>query len=519
MDANRIGRLWQLLSIAAALVWSGSAHAADPQAAAPQGGGPDLSAQLMTRVAHTDNLTLAPKTQSNQSESVAEVVAGINFDTVAPRLDAHVRSQVDGVFYDKERAANEVFNTLDASTQVALVLQRLFLDAFAIYDQTVVDAAGKGSFNKLALTGNRTDVGIFGLAPRVAINVGDNVSGEARYSDTRFDYADASLQDLRQQSAIFTLGNSKSRRGPSWSVNYDSEQYDYDLAGPIAFKTFDTQLGFWATETFRLFTTQGLESDYAAVEAYSVSPSAPRPGLDDHYWYVGFDWRPNASTSAVVSAGEHQFGRAYSLELTYRRDREGIIVSYAEQPTTFLRDQLNSAVRAGELSPVDTPDGPRGNPYYLQKRAGVVFVLDRRRSYAALRLYSEQRYDIQAAANNTQIKTEDYSAVELSLGWDITPLSFLRLSSQLANRKSTLNVVNDQISYTILTWGRQVGRQGELTASLSQERGVPYSGNTSENDYEEHQISVGISRRFGSASASAVPVRFNGFLNGPTARY
>ena len=91
----------------------------------------------------------------------------INFETVAPRLDAHVRSQVDGLFYDKQRSANQVFNTLDASTQVALVLQRLFLDAFAIYDQTVVEPTGKSSFNKLALTGNRTDVGIVALAPRV----------------------------------------------------------------------------------------------------------------------------------------------------------------------------------------------------------------------------------------------------------------------------------------------------------------------------------------------------------------
>jgi hypothetical protein len=207
------------------------------------------------------------------------------------------------------------------------------------------------------------------------------------------------------------------------------------------------------------------------------------------------------------------------LELTYRRARNGIIVSYSEQPTSFLRDQLDSAVHAGELSPIDTPDGPHGNPYYLQKRASVVFVMDRKRSHAALRLFKENRYDILAAANNTEVRTEDYSAVELSLGWDMTPVSFLRLSSQLEDRFSTLNVVHDRLTYTVFTWGRQIGRQGQLTASFSQERGVPHAGNTSENDFEEHQISISIARHFGAASAIAVPVRFKGFLNGPTARY
>jgi uncharacterized protein (PEP-CTERM system associated) len=535
MDATRRGRPWELSCIVAALICSATAGAAYAQTGAAYGQagaaygqagaeaqtgntGPQIGGQLMTRVASSDNVALAPKGLA-ESESILQVAAGINFSTAAPRLDARVRSEVDGVAYDKERASNEVFGTLDASTQVALVLQRLFFDTFAVYDQTIVDPTGKGSFNRLALTGNRTDVAVLGVGPRLALNVGDNVTGEARYNDTRVAYADPSLADLNERSAIFTIGNFNNRRGGTWSVNYDSEEFDYDLAGPVAFKTFDTQLGFWATETFRLFTTQGLESDYQAVHDYSVSPTGKRPGLDDYYWYAGVEWRPSIRTTAVVSVGEHQFGRAYQLDFSYRRGHEGIVLTYNEQPTSFLRDQLLSASLTGQVSPIDTPDGPKGNPYYLQKRASLIFLLDRKSSHWALRFYSEQRYDILAAANDMQVKTEDYRAVELSLGWDITPRSFLRVSSQIADRLSTLNVVNDRLTYTVLTWGHQVGRQGELTANVSQERGIPYTGNTSVNNYEEHQIYVSLSRRFGHLNATAVPQRFNGFLNGPTARY
>jgi hypothetical protein len=513
MDAIR--RPWELLAITAALACSAPANAADTPTPAAH---TELGGTLTSLVAHTDNVALAPK-GLEESEGVAAVTAGIDFSTAAPRLNAVVRSTVNGAFYQKEREANEVFNTLDASTQVAIVPQRFFLDAFAVYDQTIVDPAGKGSFNRLALTGNRTDAAIVSLAPRVALNIGSNVTGEASYRDSHIDYKDSSLQDLSQRSAIFTLGNFNVRRGGTWSVNYDSEYFDYDLNGPIAFQTFDTQLGFWATESLRLFTAQGLESDYQAVKDYSVSKSAGRPGLDDYYWYVGVDWRPNSRTIALVSTGEHQFGRSYDAELSYRRAGQGIVVSYTEQPTSYLKEQLLSAQSSGQLSPIDTPDGPKGNPYYLQKRAGIIFLLDRTRSHAALRFFSEQRYDIVAAENDMHVKTEDYRAVELSLGWDLTPKSFLRVSSQYEKRLSTLNVVNDQLTYTVLTFGHQIGRQSRLTVNLSQQRGVPYGGNTSVNDYEEHQIYVVLSRTFGRFQASEVPRRFSGFLNGPTARY
>jgi hypothetical protein len=303
----------------------------------------------------------------------------------------------------------------------------------------------------------------------------------------------------------------------SWSVNYDGEHFEYGLPGPIEFEKLFVELGFWPQQTLRIFTTQGLESDYSLVDAYSLSTMAERPGLDKPYWYVGLDWEPNEHSTTVVSVGERQFGHTYNIDWSYYSSLGGVNLSYSEQPNTFLRDQLYSAHNAGEFTPIDTPDGPRGNPFYLEKLASAVFLLDRPRSHVALRLSREERFDILAATDDVKTKTEEYDTVELSFGWNMTPVAFLSLGTQISNRKSALSQINDRISYTILTWGHQVGRRGEFTASLSHERGVPNNGSAF-NDYQENQISVGIRRRFGSVQASGVPERFKGYLNAPPGR-
>src|SRR6185503_12831322 len=121
------------------------------------------------------NIALTAK-GSEQSDDIAELTAGITFARSKPRLDTRVAYQAQGVFYNEASDSDEVFNTLNATSQLALVLDRLFFDTFALYDQTIVDATGKYSFNKLALTGNRTDVAIVGGGPRLMLAFGDNVT-------------------------------------------------------------------------------------------------------------------------------------------------------------------------------------------------------------------------------------------------------------------------------------------------------------------------------------------------------
>jgi hypothetical protein len=466
-----------------------------------------LTANVGTRVAHSDNVALAAP-GSEQAEEIGEVTAGIVYDRTGQRQDTRIQYQAQGIYYNESKDSDEVFNTLNAQTRLALVLDRFFLDGFALYDQTVVDAKSKYSFNKLALTGNRTDVAVVGLSPNVSLDFGEKIAGELRFTDSRVNYDDPTLEDNKERVGTFTLGNSNSREGGSWALKYDSEDYDYESSPTVHLETFDVQLGYWVGPTVKLFTTQGLESDYTLVGRQDGSP-----GLDEHYWYLGIDWKPSERNEITVSSGERSFGDVQTFDWRYSAAHGGINVGYAEQPSTFLRDQLHSVRRSGELSPIDTLDGPNGNLFYLQKRLNVTFLLERPRSNAALRVFQEQRFDILDALNDVRSQTEEYRGGELSMGWNMNTRATIGMSFQEARRQSTLQSVNDELQYVSIQYERKVGRQGAFTANFGRESATPKGGITGENDYTENQVSVGIRRWFGSAPVSGAPRRFSGYLN------
>jgi hypothetical protein len=475
-----------------------------------------FGAHVRARVARSDNIALA-LAGFEQDERVAEVTTGFSFRRSESRIEADVTYQVQGVFYDTASDLNETRHTLDASSRLTLLVDRLFLDTFAVQDQTLVDPAGKYSFNRLALTGNRTDMLAVGMSPALSLAMGSNITGELRFSAAEIDYDDPALEQSTERSASFTLGNNVSRGG-SWRVNYSQQRYDYDVSGEVEIENFNAELGFWVGPAVRLFTTQGLESDYTLV--FDNTPGAPSPGLDDHYWNIGTEWRPTARSTVVATTGERNFGRARSLTWDYvAAAGGGINLTYSEEPSSFVRENLRTVRRTGELAPIDALEGAGGNLFFLQKRVGAAFVLNRRRSTIGLHLFNDRRFDIEQATLTGEYgdEIERYRGAEVTWGWRINSVANLDVVIHEAQRRSTINSVNDELSRVGLNWGRRIGRQNQLTFTVAREQAKPGAGTVGQNDYTENQLSVGISRWFASDMTQGIPKRFSGYLNAPAA--
>jgi hypothetical protein len=488
-------------SVAAALLLGGHAAYAESE----------VGAILNTRLAHTDNVSLLPE-GFEQPESIAEITAGINFARSEQRHQTQGSYQVQGLFYQESSDSDEVFNTLNLSSKVALVMNHFYVDAYAVHDQTIVDPTQKNSFNKLALTGNRTDVSIVGMSPYVAISVGENTTGEFRLSKARVEYADESLQDDDEAIVFFTLGNPESRAGTSWKVLYDKEEFDYESSPTVEFEVFGADLGYWVSDTVRLFTIQGLESDYSLVEE-DPTVDAQSPGLDEHYWYAGVEWRPSDRNAVMLQSGQRSFGDSARFYWNYRSSRGGISISYSEQPSNALREQIRSSREAGELAPIDDLDGPDGNHFYLQERADIAFILDRSRSSAALRFFDERRFDIvKAATESTKEETEEYRGTEVNVSWTVNSVASIGLGAQVARRRSAFNAVDDEIRRVSVNYERRVGRQGSLLITAAGERVDPKS-EVGEFQYNEKQFSVALRRWFGTAPTVGAPRRFYGYLD------
>jgi hypothetical protein len=483
---------------AAALLPCGAAVAAESS----------LSTNLGLRLAHTDNISLAAE-GAEQAEDIADVTAGITFSRQQPRADSFVAYQVQGIFYNEALDADEVYHNLDARTRLEVAPEVLFLDLFGLYDQTVSDPAGKYSFNNLALTGNRIDVAILGASPSVPLVIGNNAAGEIRYSHIKTNYDDPDLQDAIERTAHFALSNVNVREGGTWGVDYSRNVFEYGSASEFELEVFEAELGYWLNTGVRLFTRQGLEGDYLAFDTVpSDSGQRLRSGLDEHFWYVGLDWRPDDRTSLQLSAGERSFGRAHSFSWSRTLRFGGVSASYIEEPSSFLREQLRGVRRAGEVSPIDTLDGPRGSLAYLREGADVSFFYDRPRSDIGLRFFTENRYDLgDASAGDAGEPTEEFSGVELSLDWQVNARASVDATFHVANRRSDLNVIDDRLEHATLAWRRSIGRQTELSLTVAKQRSRARSG-VSEN-YEENQFIVTFQRTYGAPAATNLARRYS----------
>jgi hypothetical protein len=467
-----------------------------------------LGARVGMRLTSSDNVALAPD-GFEQSERIADIQAGVNFARTTARLTTDLDYEIQGVFYDEFDGSDEVFHRLDASTQVEVVAERFFVDFFGVYDQTVVDPAGQFFANNLTLTGNRTDVAILGVSPSVALNFGANVTGEIRQSHTKLNYDDPQLQDTTEGFLRFALANSNARSGGTWGVQYGKERFEYDLTTEVDLETFELELGYWVTPTARIFTTQGLESDY---EQFGLTGSG---GLDEHFWYVGTDWRPDDRTTVALSVGQRNSDTSHRFEWNRRLSFGGLSVSYSEQPSTFLRERLNNVRRVGELDPIDSIDGPLGNLLYLQERLSAAFYVDRPKSSLGFRVFSERRFEILDSAPNADGETDRVRGTEISARWQMDTRTTLSGSMQVARRRSLTNGFDDELTNFTVQMTKLLGRQTELSFILTRQRDVPEAITPTELELEETELSVGIQRRFGTGGAGGgdVTQRFSGYVD------
>lgn len=465
-----------------------------------------VGAYVGARAAYSDNLTLSA--DDAESGRVNEISTGISLDRVQPRIDTHVAYDVQGMFYDVS-SSDQAYQQLDARADLALVPNRFFLDVFGVYDQTIVDPTGPISFNNLTLTGNREDVALVGLTPRVSLDIGESVTGELRFSRIRSNYETDNFRDSDESNAEFSLRNVDDRQGGTWALAYSSESFDYDSSPDVEFETLTLQLGYWVGSTTRFFATQGLESDYRFVFA----TTGDSPGLDEHYWNAGVEVQPNERANITLAVGDRSFGQTHSLNVAYETRRGNLAVAYSEEPSSFARDQARSAQQSGEIAPIDGLDGLSGNLFYLQKRWDASYALERAKSSFGFRFFDDRRFDILAAMNDVSTETESYRGTDVWLAWDFSVRWNVTANAQVAKRGSVIFSTVDELKYFGLNFGRQIGQKGLLSLLVSRESAKPLSG-ASANAYEENQVSIAFRRSYGAEAGGGVPSRYSGSGNG-----
>jgi uncharacterized protein (PEP-CTERM system associated) len=431
---------------------------------------------------YTDNVGLAPAGQE-QSQSVTELTPGFSLS----RNTRNLRLAFDynlQTLYRWQEDVTDVNHQFAGTAQARLVERWLFLDLATTFNQQNLLATELGGDN-IAARGERTDVFTYSVSPFVDHRFGTSVDLLLRYQFAgveNFQTFDSTSQAISAELA----SGADFARSP-WSV-----LYTWRKSIPSEGESSETQrvsgrLGYRINPRLEVFGQAGYEIDEFATQR-------PASELEGPTWSVGALWAPNRRTRLEGGYGERPFGQTYFLDLSYRRRRGALRLSYSEDFATTTQAQLETQVE--EIDPITgqlafgavPPPSLIVEQVFLQKRLqGEATYIFRRRTTGNLSLFAEER-EFETTGDQQRVYGGD-----VQLNRALSRQNSLNLLGGVQRiRDSATDVEN-----TLWRAGIQLSRVGNryVTSSLEyryqqQESDVPAS------DYSENRITLRVTITF-----------------------
>ncbi|MFK8053042.1 MAG: TIGR03016 family PEP-CTERM system-associated outer membrane protein [Woeseiaceae bacterium] len=394
----------------------------------------DLETFVNASIVHTDNVTLAGD-GLEESDTILVLAPQFNLTGESARVDLDLSYNPQAVFYDNTDGADQVFHVLDGIMTTELLDDRFFLDLVGSKFQTIVTPDGNFPLDNIPASNNRADATVLTVNPYWQQRLG-RADLRVTAAHTRTDLDDESvdplllgnLQSNRSNTAGINIGSIPSERGITWSFDYNYQRIEYDDFLPFEFQRGALQLGFWANDNVRVFSTVGRET--AFDDFFDGSP-------DSSFWEGGVQYAPSERFNFEVAAGDRSFGTTVRGALTYNTRRTRTTFTYAETPTT------QGALFAGRrpLRDIDNLDGllDRANAAdrIVQKRGELSTTVELNRTTINWRIFSERQLD-RFTADGTPLPDNDLTGAAFRFDWRFGPRTNLNFTADTAKRTGDL---------------------------------------------------------------------------------
>lgn len=441
-----------------------------------------LGTVLDLSIIHSDNIRLAPG-GAEESESVYSISPTFTASTASDRVTADIRYRPEALFYENNSSADDIYHVVDAIADATLVKDLLYIGFDAAKFQSSESPDGQFLTSNIPISGNRLDSTTWGFSPRLQRRLGQaDLLVTTRYQNVSYDRKE--FLDSDEKSAGLSVDNFSVGSGVSWALRYEYTRMDFGaMALPWEYQQASAELGYWVSDSLRVFVSGGVETPFDEFYVADMS---------DSFWESGFEYNPNERLNLVLAAGERGFGTSARGSFTYRMRRGGITISYIEDPST------QNEVR-GSRRPLQTSDNlddflsrPGVNNQFIRKRAELIGDIDLAKTSVSLRVFSEKREDVFSLDGIRQQK-ESFEGAALRLSWQLGAKLGLGLSADIAKRDGASSLGED-LTRTSLDISYRMSRRFSLIARAL--RTVEDGNQTTFAGYTENQYHLTLRAEF-----------------------
>jgi hypothetical protein len=386
----------------------------------------EFEPEITLGLSYTDNLTLATEDEQDELVYLAEPAFSLTHETDRVDLNADYRMQA---YRYRDLEESQVWHQYDASMELALVPDALFLEVGGSRNQSIRDPELQIPNSTLPLSGNLQDRDEYSYMPSFMLPLSSNVVARGSYRNSWVDYSEGDFEgfsgDAENRDADFTMDNYRRGRGLTWALRYNWQRSIYDEYLPWEYQQAAAELGFWVGGSLRLFGSGGRESAW---------DDPLNPELADPFWEAGFAYGDAERLSLEFAAGERSFGPSWRGSVDYNFRRGSINLSYTESPTTQSFNQFRTFA-AEDADPLDDYlSRPGSAERYVNKSLQARVSIEFSRSSLTLGAFSTERSD-RTTPSGEALPDEDQRGVDIALSYQLGAKTDLRASGSWAERE------------------------------------------------------------------------------------
>jgi len=272
---------------------------------------------------YTDNVD-AKTDQEKQSDLITEINPGFSLNRQGARIGVSLNYDYKARFYAGDNDRNNTNHAYNASGDVELVKQHLYVTGSSSLSQRTVDPMKSLSVDNTTLTGNRGDVWAASAGGRWQSKLGRFARTQMQYTINRTDVEGNALGDTGASQLNGVLHSGPSLARFSWLLQYNQSESNNQNSAGLSSKTAYGQAGYALTRKIILSLRLGYEENPKLQRRGSPQEGTTKEAI--------LTLRPTSRLSMVSSYGRRSFGETYNVSTAYQTSRTILQGSFGRGP-------------------------------------------------------------------------------------------------------------------------------------------------------------------------------------------